>query len=277
MSIDAAYGMPYSLPLKRTSLQKLERFLVSATDLAKAEGYTIVSRVYHPDEYSCCPIYAACRDQREDAPLSLEGRYSPPLYEEIISEAIGETFTTTHLRSFMDGFDTDKPFLHYTFHLYPHRDQTVFDLGRKLRAKYIPAVKQLPAYIPPPEVDACMTEEQIARYVSSRELPSIMFGHISFCRACKSRLEEACGCITRADAISFFQSKEIRGMALRHVNSCSSCYDLLNQVSNSVPTERAMVPYLPSKKEEPKGFSLSQTIVNGMQQIKNWINRWAWA
>jgi hypothetical protein len=279
---NASFGMPYIIPLKKTSLEKLERFLVSATDLARAEGYTIVSRVFHPEEYSCCPIHAACKDHRSENYLPSEGRYSPRLYEEIISEVIGETFDITHLRAFMNGFDTDKPFMHYTFFGHPHRDEAVFKLGRKLREKYIPAPKLLPAYVPVPLENACMSEDQLSHYVKTKELPNVMFGHINFCRTCKSRLEEACGCISRMDAISFFQSNEIRGMALRHVNSCSSCYDLLNQVSEaSIPIERAMVLYRPEptileQPKKPKKFSLFQTIANGMQGIKNWINRWAW-
>jgi hypothetical protein len=135
-----------------------------------------------------------------------------------------------------------------------------------------------------------MSEEEINSFVSTMTLPNVFFGHINWCVPCRKRLEEACGCITASDARSFFQSKEIREMSLRHVSSCSECKDTLNQACSEeplpsqpaidlgMPKERAILLYRKPGpiQQEKEGFSLFKSIGNGVQRIKNWINRNGW-
>ena len=288
---DAAFGLQVASWMAPEPLSKLEQFLVAGIQRARAAGYTIVAGAYHPYDKSCCPIYASCKEARDKISDT-----QPPCYEDVIAEAIGKTFTVTHLHSFLDGFDCDKPFMHYTF-LTPHRDENVFNLGRKLRNIYVATPPQLPSYIENAQDVSCMSEQEIAHFVETMELPNVMFGHINWCHPCRKRLEQACGCITRNDVLNFFQSKEIKAMALRHVQSCIACLDLLNQVSNEeplpsqptlevgVPRERAILLYRPPvgsmvgtsyKVERKKEIFLFTVIINAWQQVKNWLNRWLW-
>lgn len=284
--ITYAFGMQIASHMKQETLDKLEKLFVAGCDKAIAEGYTIVAGRYHPTDTSCCPIFATCKDRRYQQVETWDSGYL--LYEQIISELLGEEFDMLQLRSFLDGFDNDKPFMHYT-HTTPHRDKPVFNLARQLRKKYIlkEGTIELPDYAENAQGIACLTDAEITHYVEKMELPNAIFGHINWCISCRKRLEESYQCITAHDAVGFFQSHEIKELALRHVSMCHKCSQLMNKVAEEPPPSmpnipvRAMVLYRPQLEEigewnTTQHFSFFALIADKWQQVKNWLNRWLW-
>lgn len=283
--ITYAFGLQIASNTDQVTIDKLEEIFVVGCDKAIAEGYTIVAGRYHPTDKTCCPIFAACKDKRYHQVDTWSIGY--PLYEQIISELLGEEFDLLQLRSFLDGFDGDKSFMHYT-HTTPHRDEPVFNLARRLRKKYVlkENVIELPDYAENAQGIACMTDAEIAHYVEKMKLPNAIFGHVNWCIPCRKRLEEAYRCITAHDAMGFFQSHEIKELALRHINKCYKCSQLMNKVAEEppssmpiIPIERAMVLYRPKEIQEwdtVQHFSFFAMIAEKWQQMKNWLNRWLW-
>jgi hypothetical protein len=178
------------------ALQKLEQFLIAGTERAISEGYTIVCRCYNPRENACDPIYASCLPRRTDATVLFD--YQLPSYEEIFNDVMQETngrFDWVDLKTVMQGIDTDKPFMHYTFYLTPHRNEELFNIGRRLRYKYVgmPGVVSPEALLPDHTDVPCISETEAIQYVETGELSNALFGHINSCKECRGKLEIAKG------------------------------------------------------------------------------------
>jgi len=172
--------------MKKETLQKLEEVLVAGCEAAIASGHTIVYGVYHPYEDAYCPIYAACKAERDAVKGQPHNRI--PCYQEIISEKIGERFTDGYLHSWLNGFDQDNSFdSHY--HTHPNEDEDVFDLGRKLRHKYI--VSRIDVSEHEESKVECLSETQVQRYLKTMIMPSKVISHIDWCSVCRDKLELA--------------------------------------------------------------------------------------
>jgi hypothetical protein len=180
------------------ALEKLEKFLIAGTERALSEGYTIVCRCYNPRENACDPIYASCLPKRKDATVQFD--WQLPSYEQIFNEVMGEPpgrFDWTDLKALMNGIDSDKPFMHYTFYLHPHRNEELFNLGRRLRYQFIGmpgvAAPELlsPEYFANAPAVACISEKEASEYAESGELSNALFGHVNSCKECRGKLETA--------------------------------------------------------------------------------------
>jgi hypothetical protein len=180
------------------ALEKLEKFLIAGTEQALSEGYTIVCRCYNPREKACDPIYAACLAKRTDNTVQFD--WQLPSFEQILNDAMGEPygrFDWTDLKALMHGIDSDKPFMHHTFYLWPHRNEGIFDIGRRLRYQFIGmpgvAAPELlsPEYAATAQTVACISETEAAQYAETGELSSPLFAHINSCKECRGKLEVA--------------------------------------------------------------------------------------
>lgn len=167
--------------MKQETLHKLENFLVSASEQAISSGMEIVCGRYHPTDKSCDPIYAACNEDRKKAAVFLDR--AVPQYEEIITSHIGEEFSLFHLQSFLNGFDTDKSIVAF----YPDPDEKIFNLGRRLRRRYIVptgAGEWAGAY----SSEHCLEPQQLEWLLSKKEMPSKIVSHVNSCVGCAAKL-----------------------------------------------------------------------------------------
>ena len=112
------------------ALVKFEELLIRSCEEVIERGQEIVSGMYHPDQNSCCPIYAACdsESRRLQYPLYSTFQYIP--YQKIIADYIGEPFITKDLGYFITGFDNVEESSHC-------KDNPIFHLGQRLRQRYI--------------------------------------------------------------------------------------------------------------------------------------------
>lgn len=180
------------------ALEKLERFLITGTERAIAEGNTIVSRCYNPKVNACDPIYASCLSRRTDTTVQFD--WQLPSYDQIFNDVMEEPygrFDWTDTKTLMQGIDSDKLFMDSSFYLYPHRNEGLFNIGRRLRHKYV----GMPGVVAPEflmldliataQTVACISAEQAVEYAEIGELSNALFGHINSCQGCRTKLETA--------------------------------------------------------------------------------------